>query len=1004
MDVPTRTARCETTGTLNPGRILLTKVNAQVSASSGTLVAKASVLGGGGTNQAAATAPAPVQSGPVPFGFLPGFAAPANGADGSAAVLAGSHPYQMAVNFGFPTEVPGEGVMTNAGHPRDFTVVFPRGLIGNPAASPVLCTEAELTSEEGCPDASQVGTSDITTLVGEAGLNGLATSNLYNMVPPPGYPAELATNVAGVGIYTHVLASVRSGDDYRVQGAVRDVLNFGQQPIFNIGAQIWGDPSAAAHDHMRGLCFKTEGTCQVNPGKIPFLGTPGDCPGNPFAFKALADSWEAPTEVHATAYESTDLEGHPLQMEGCGELEFEPEVREALPSTDLTDSPAGLSFELFQPQEEPHPQPLEGRATAILKDATVTFPAGLAVNPSQAAGLDACSESQVGFEGEGEGALRFSEAPQSCPDAAKIGTLTASSPLLVQRDEGHEVELDPQTEAPLPEPLHGSLYLAAPFANPFGSLIAVYLVVEDEKTGITAKLAGEGSLDPATGQITTRVKASPEVPLEDFRVSVFGGDRGAFVTPPTCAGPYETQTDLTPWTAPEGQDAHPGASFEVTQAPDGGPCPSDASQMPNAPSVAAGTMEASAGRYSPLRFKLAREDGSQRFARLETVLPPGLTARLAGVAQCPAAGIERAISRERPQEGAAEIADPSCPAASEIGSADVAAGAGPHPFHTEGRLYLAGPYKDAPLSVVAITPAVAGPFDLGTVVVRAGVYLDPETARPRALTDPLPQLLDGVPADVRQVTLRLDRPKFTLNPTSCDEEGFAGALTSALGSIAPLAERFQVGGCKALPYAPKLSTRLFGPTNRGAHPRFRAVFSAKPGEANTAKISLALPHSEFIDQGHFRTICTRVQFAANQCPAGSVYGHVRALSPLVDYPLEGPIYLRSSNNKLPDAVAALHGPPSQPIEIDAVARVDSVNGGLRFTVGTVPDAPVTKVIITAQGAKKGLFQNSTNICRGEHRVTLRLTAQNAKTSDSRPLLQASCPKAKKKKKAHHHRS
>jgi hypothetical protein len=376
----------------------------------------------------------------------------------------------------------------------------------------------------------------------------------------------------------------------------------------------------------------------------------------------------------------------------------------------------------------------------------------------------------------------------------------------------------------------------------------------------------------------------------------------------------------------------------------------------------------------------------------------GLSAKLAGVASCSEADIAKAKVREVPNQGAAELADPSCPAASQLGTVTVAAGAGPTPYYTSGRAYLAGPYKGAPLSAVAIAPAVAGPFDLGTVVVRSAIFLDPATAQGRIVSDPLPQVIDGVPVDVRSVSVNVDRPEFSLNPTSCAEKSFGGQITSSLGQIAPLFERFQVGGCQALPFKPKLSARLFGPIHRGGHPRLRMVLTAKPGEANIASLSLTLPRSEFIDQGHFRTICTRVQFAANQCPAGSIYGNVIARSPLVDYPLQGPVYLRSSVHKLPDAVASLHGPPAQPISLEGAAHVDSVKGRLRSRVETFPDAPISKVTIQLQGGKKGLFQNSTNICKGRHRIAVSFVGQNGKAHKISPLLKAQCGKSSGKGK------
>jgi hypothetical protein len=1001
---PAQVITCKTAEPIGSSQLLVAQVQVKAtSAPEGTpLSAEAAISGGGATEEITASATTQIQKDPVPFDFLPGFNAPLTEEDGEAATLAGHHPYQQTISFGFPTQNLGSG-LTNDGHPRNVKIELPRGLLGNPAATPVLCTEAELVGAKGCPLESQVGIVGITSLVGEVGNNTVITSNLYNMVAPPGSAAEFATNAADAGVFIHVLAGVRSDSDYGIEASTPDIIAFGQQPIFNVGAQVWGDPSAEAHDAIRGECRASTTACphKVTRQERAFITLPGDCPAPPL-FKVLADTWEEPSPPfgqYETSYESADRSGvKPASIEDCGALEFEPTIQTRL-STNLADSPSGLEVTVHQPQEEPQPEPLNSKATAILKDAVIAFPAGLTVNASQAAGLGACTEAQVGFKEETKaGRLDFTKAPQSCPNAAKIGSLEATSPLLVRRNAQHEVEVDPQSKEPILEPLHGSIYIATPFANPFGKLIAVYLVVEDEKTGIVAKLAGKGELDPQSGQITTRFLENPEVPLEDIKATIFGGPRGAFITPPTC-GSHTTTTDLTPWSAPEGEDAFPEASFQTTVTPLGGVCPTSPSQLPSAFKLDAGTEAPAAGKYSPLIFKLSREDGTQRLAKIESTLPRGVIAKLAGVGTCSEADIAKARSREAPNKGALEQADPSCPASSQVGTVIGAAGAGPTPYYTTGHAYLAGPYKGAPISIVAIVPAVAGPFDLGAVISRIAVYLEPETAEVRAVSDPLPTALEGVPLDLRSVALRADRPNFSLNPTSCDEKSFGGQAITALAQAVPLAERFQVGGCKSLPYKPKMSVHLYGPTHRGAHPRLKAVVTAKAGEANTAKVSFTFPKSEFIDQSHFRTICTRVQFAAKQCPAGSVYGHVKVLSPLVDYPLEGPAYLRSSTHKLPDLVVALHGPPSQPIELDAAGRVDSVNGGLRVRFEEVPDAPFTKLIFNAQGAKKGLFQNSTNICKGTHRATLKLDAQSGKVSDSQPELVAQCAKAKSKKKS-----
>ncbi len=988
-----QTIVCETDEVVGPGRVIKAETEVEVEVGTkGTLSAEAQVSGGGAAQEDTASFPTEVKSEPVPFGFLPGFKALVNDEAGEPVTQAGSHPYQQTLAFSLPTQSFGTA-MSGSGHARDLYVELPRGMGGSPAATPRLCTEAQLTGAEGCPLESQVGTVNFTTLVGPTAVGIAAADRLYNMVPPPGSAAELATDLADGGIFLHALIGLRSDDDYGVEAATHDVLALGTEPIFGIQAQVWGDPSGDAHDRIRGDCPAGEPEdCEVEQQETPLLTMPVDCPHEALPFRLTADSWEKPFP----AFEEVGALDESPEVTGCEALEFEPSIR-SRPTTNLTDSPSGLDFTLHQPTEEPRPDPLEGHAPAILKDAVIHFPAAMAVNPAQAAGLGACGESEVGFEREEGGTLFFSKAPQSCPDSAKIGTLEATSPALVARNPQHEVETDPEGN-PVLEVLHGSVYVAKPFANPFDSLIAVYLAVEDEKTGIVAKLAGKGELNPATGQITTRFRENPEQPIEDIRVHLFGGARGSLVTPPTC-GPHTTQSELTPWSAPEGESAAPSDSFQSSASPLGGACPATEAQMPNAPKLTAGTLDPTAGKYSPLLFKLTREDGSQRLGRLEATLPTGVSAKLAGVGQCSEADIAKAKSREEPQKGVLEQADPSCPATSEIGVINAAAGAGPTPYYTQGHAYLSGPYKGAPISIVAIAAAVAGPFDLGTVVVRSAVYLDPATAQGRVVSDPLPQIIDGIPLDVRSVAVRAERPNFSLNPTSCDEKSFGGFAVSTLGQAAPLSERFQVGGCKALPFKPKLTVRLKGKTNRGGHPSLKSVFTAKPGEANTARISFALPSSEFIDQAHFRTICTRVQYAANQCPAGSIYGHVRATSPLVDHPLEGPIYLRSSSHKLPDVVLALRGPAYQPLALDVAGRVDSVNGGLRVRFETVPDAPLTKAVVSMQGGKKGLFQNSTNICKGTHRATLKLDAQNGKVSDSQPELVAQCGKGKKGKGA-----
>jgi hypothetical protein len=390
---------------------------------------------------------------------------------------------------------------------------------------------------------------------------------------------------------------------------------------------------------------------------------------------------------------------------------------------------------------------------------------------------------------------------------------------------------------------------------------------------------------------------------------------------------------------------------------------------------------------------LARRDGDQEISRFSATLPPGLTAKLAGVTQCSDSAIEAAKARS----GKAELATPSCPASAQIGRVLAGAGVGEVLTYAEGKVYLAGPYNGAPLSVAAIVPAVAGPFDVGTVVTRQALQLNPRTGvvtADGARSDPLPHILAGVPLRVRDIRVYADREQFTLNPTSCNPfrttaelwAGGSDVFSSADDTPFPASARFQAANCSRLGFKPRLNLELVGGSKRGAHPSLRGVYRPRPGGANLAGAVIRLPHSAFLDQAHIRTICTRVQFAAHACPKGAIYGHASAITPLLDQPLSGPIYLRSSSHDLPDLVADLHGL----VDVEAVARIDSVNGGIRATFTRVPDAPLTKVVVSMQGAKKGLIVNSTDLCRGEHLAKASLTAHNAKQRTIHPATRAAC--------------
>jgi hypothetical protein len=967
---------CTMTDPVAPVRKLQIQIVVKVELGEGSVINKAQIEGGGALPAAIATT-TPISALAPPFGFLPdaeGFTAPLSEEDGSPTTQAGAHPFTFIVDLSFPTVRPnGEPILVGSGAPRDIYVDLPPGQIVNPAATTVKCTEAELTAND-CADASQIGTVMVLTIpISPVSV----TSPLYNMVPPPGTPSSFAFNAAGVDIFVHIIGSVRSDGDYGLTGASNDVLALGSQPLVAARIGFWGDPASHSFDLIRGACENSGGVgkdaegntipapCEVDGTGDSLLTAPVECSGQTTTTRARARSWQEPNVFEQASYASADLGGTPVTTSGCNQLQFEPTI-DANPTTNLADSPSGLDFTLHQPTDEK----LGNLAPAIMKDATVVLPEGMTVNPASADGQGACSQAQANLH---------SLTPSACPNASKLASVQVTTPLLSNHV------------------LPGALYLAKPFDNPFGSLLAIYLAVDDPSTGTVANLAGKVTADPVTGQLSTRFEENPELPLEDVKLHFFTGPRASFRTPTSC-GTYSTTTDITPWSAPETANAHPSDSFAIQSAPGGGTCPTSAASAPNAPSFSAGTISPQAGAYSPFVLKIKREDATQPLAGIDTTLPPGLIGKLAGTSYCPEASIAQAQGRNRPNEGALELSNPSCPSSSEVGEVDVAAGAGITPLHVTGHAYLAGPYKGAPLSLVIVTPAVAGPFDLGTTVVRTALYLDPETAQIHAVSDPLPQILEGIPLDVRSVSLKMGRPSFTLNPTSCDPMQIKGTITSPFGQALGVSSPFQVGGCNELAFKPKLQISLKGQTKRTGHPALIAVASFRAGDANTRFAQVTLPRSEFLDQAHIGTVCTRVQFAANQCPAASVYGEAEAATPLLDQPLKGLAYLRSSDHELPDLVIALKGQ----VDVVLAGRIDSVNGGIRTTFEAAPDAPVSKFTLKMRGGKKGLLVNSANLCKlkpAQTRAKVQMEGQNGKVNDFQPVVQSACGKAKKR----HHR-
>jgi hypothetical protein len=885
------------------------------------------------------------------------FSVEAIGPDRSPDTAAGSHPYELVTRISLPYEE-----VSNSLRPvvfaKDVLAELPPGLVGDPTA--VERCPIRLAEERRCSGDSQVGVLKIYAAGAvKVGPNKF-TSQVFNVAPAIGKPARFGGLITA-STNAFIDAGVRSGADYGITAGAFNIPPTAAPFAFEV--RMWGVPADPRHDALRWCPDIGEG-CSVTPGTVPkpFLRNPTSCAG-PLQARTKVTSYNLPGIYFAREHLMPAITG-------CDKLEFKPTLQ-VRPTSATADSPTGLKVDLRVPQSE-DPDEL---ATPDLRDAVVKLPPGLTLNPSSASGLESCTPAQIGLTTPvGTTPIHTTAAPAECPDAAKIGTVEVDSPLL-------------------DHPLPGAIYVATPYENPFKSLLAIYIAVNDPESGVVIKLAGHVDIGPE-GQLTTTFEENPQLPFESFKLDFFDGPRSALKTPAVC-GTYTTTSTLTPWSAPQsGPPATPSESHQISSAPGGGNCPTAADQLPNNPSFQAGTESPLAGAFSPFVLKLARNDGSQQFSSLTVTPPPGLLGKLAGIPYCPDSSLAAAAGKS----GAEEKAAASCPVASEVGVVNVGAGAGPSPFYTQGRAYLSGPYRGAPLSLAIITPAVAGPYDLGTVVVRSALEIDPATTQITVKSDPIPTELKGIPLDVRSIAVKMSRGDFTLNPTNCEAMNVGGTVTSPLGNTATLANPFQVGSCSKLGFKPKLSLRIKGATKRGSYQALTATLKARPGDSNIGRAAVTMPHSLFLAQEHIRTVCTRVQFAANACPRGSVYGSVSAISPLLDFPLAGPVYLRSSSNPLPDLVAVLRGPDRQPIEIELAARTDSVNASLRNTFDVVPDAPVSSFTLKLLGGKRSLLVTSRNMCRKPGRPIVKFAAQNGRAVTLRPRLRTSCKKSKAQKR------
>lgn len=828
-----------------------------------------------------------------------------------------------------PNVPPAEGkIGFPEGFVKDIVVDTPEGLSVNPEAVP-QCTIVQL-EETKCSPAAQVGVNYLTVAAqspeclpkppGKCA-NARVALPVYNLVPFNGVPSMVGFQTT----FKHEVFIVGSLDpvDQHVTFTISDIDPPGAESPPIIGSRLVFNGIAG-----NGTYLTMPSNC--GPGQTSNLFV--DSHGPPFAVESLSDEASFTTAVGAS---------------GCDKVPFDPTIAVdtqggAVDSPEATTVNVGIPFD-----------PNEPIANSYLQTAKVVLPEGMSINPSSANGLVPCTDAQF---------AKGTDDPITCPAASKIGTVEVQTPSLPA------------------DSLTGTVYVAQPAQNgpgaaSSGEQFRIFIHAGSERYGVNVRLIGNITPNLTTGQLTAVVANNPQATFSSFKLRLNGGAKGTLTSPPLCT-PSQTTSQLTPWSGQA--DATPTSSFTLSSDPSGGPCPKTLGERPFAPTYKVASDTPAAGAYSTLRVNITRSDGQQELKVANVTLPKGLTGKLAGIPYCS----ESAIAAAEKASGTAEAASSSCPASSQLGTTTTAAGSGSGPLKIDGKAFLAGPYKGAPLSMVVITPAVAGPYDLGTVVVRAALNVNPSTAQVNAVSDPIPNVFGGIKLDLRSIDVNIDRSQFMINPTNCTSQSSSGVINGggsdpsnpgAFSSYAVSAP-YQVSGCNNLGFKPKLFTRLSGPTKRAKNPKIRAILEAREGDANISRAALTLPHSLFLDQSHIKTVCTRPQLASHTCPEAAVYGHAEAITPLLSNPLKGAVYLVSSNDKLPNLVADLRGQ----VDIQLRGVISSKNGGLKTVFPEAPDVPVKKFILNMQGGKKSLLVNSTNTCKEKQTAVLNLKGQNGK--------------------------
>lgn len=911
-------------------------------------------VSGGGARPVSVRRPVRVADEPTRFG-VEDYELDAEDEGGNPDTQAGSHPSQLTSSLALNET--GEGYP--AALAKDLRFNLPPGLIGNPTPFP-QCRLAQFLEpglvngefENNCPAQTAVGVARIT--INEPGRHLGETvytfvAPLFNLEPSTGEPARFGFTLPRTPVLLDT--SVRTGGDYGVSVEVNNIA----QTVGFLKSEVtfWGVPGDPRHDSARGWgCLQQldgepkHAACGTSEAAHapPLLALPTSCTG-PLQTSVEADSWEL-----AGAFQ-TYPSSEPMQaLDGCNRLPFSPSIIVAADST-AGSTPSGLDVDVHVPQEVSlNPG---GLAEADVKDTTVALPAGVALNPADADGLQACSEAQIALT---------SDSLSSCPEASKVATLEIKSPLL-------------------PNALTGEAYLAAQSANPFGSLVALYLEARDPVSGTLVKLAGEVKPDPVTGQLVATFKDTPQLPFEDLKLHFFGGDRAPLSTPGLC-GAYTTTASIAPWSGNE--PAASSSTFDVVSGPNGARC---SSPLPFSPSLTAGTTSIQAGGFSPFTMTMTRPDGSQNLRAIKLKMPPGLLGTLATVKLC---------KDEQANTG-------TCGAESLIGHTIVSVGVGGDPYSVKGgEVFITEGYEGAPYGLSIVNPAKAGPFDLGKVIVRAKIEVDPITAVLTITTDTtgpykIPTILDGIPLQIQHVNVSIDRPGFTFNPTDCRSLSIMGSLTSDQDSVSDVNVPFQVTNCAVLAFKPKLTANTAGKTSRknGASLSVKLTYPAGPYDANIARVKVDLPKQLPSRLTTLQKACPAATFEANPaaCPTASIVGHARATTPVLPVPLTGPAYFVShAGEEFPSLIIVLQGYGTT-VHLIGSTYISPKTNITSSTFKSIPDVPVGTFELSLPQGPYSALAAIANLCTTKLVMPTAFVAQNgAEIHTSTPIVPTGCAK------------